>query len=193
MFERQTRGGSVSTKGALLGTFRLIHGDAPDKREAQEFTRLYRESYSKVYGYVRRRMGGDAATEDVVADAYLLAARSFHQFDPSRAQFSTWVIRIAINCMVSHYRKERPVAPLDELPESVITWEDESDSIDDHELVVRLLGVLDERDRQLILLKYRDNLRNVEIADRLGLNPSTVSTVLSRAVAKMREAYERSR
>ena len=175
-----------------MGRLRLVHGGASASRDKEEFTRLYRESYPKVYGYVRRRMEGDAATEDVVAEAYLLAARSFHLFDPKLAQFSTWVTRIAINCMASHYRKERPVAPLDELPESMVSWEDESDTVDDRELVARLLGVLDERDRQLVLLKFRDGRRNVEIAEELGMNPSTVSTVLSRAVAKMREAYERS-
>ena len=175
-----------------MSTLRLIHGDAPGGRDAQEFTRLYRESYPKVYGYVCRRMGGDPATEDVVAEAYLLAARSFKRFDPARAQFSTWVTRIAINCMVSHYRKEHPVAPLDELSESAVSWTDELDVVDSQELVARLLEVLDDRDRQLVLMKYRDGMRNVEIAEQLGMNSSAVSTVLARAVAKMRETYERS-
>jgi len=174
-----------------MAALRLIRGGASERSDAQEFTRLYRESYPKVYGYICRRMEGDPATEDVVAEAYLLAARSFHQYDPSLAQFSTWVTRIAINCMVSHYRRERPLASLDELPEHVDSWVDESDVIVDRELVNRLMGVLDERDRQLVIMKYREGRRNVEIAQELGMNPSTVSTVLSRAVAKMREAYER--
>lgn len=174
---------------------KLIHGGrrgAPSQRDAQEFTRLYRESYPKVYGYVRRRMEGDAAAEDIVAEAYLFAARSFHRYDPKMAQFSTWVIRIAINCMVSHYRKERPHASLDELPEWSSTQSDESSAIDDRELVNQLLDELDERDRILVLMKYRDGKRNVEIAEELGMNPSTISTALARALAKMREAYERS-
>lgn len=173
-----------------MGTPRSIRGVTSASRDAREFTRLYRESYPKVYGYVRRRMEGDSATEDVVAEAYLLAARSFHQFDPKRALFSTWVTRIAINCMVSHYRRERPLVSLDELHEPSTSWDDESEAADDRELVDRLLGVLDERSKRLILMKYRDGLRNVDIANELGMNPSTVSTALSRAVARMREAYE---
>jgi RNA polymerase sigma factor (sigma-70 family) len=94
--------------------------------------------------------------------------------------------------MVSHYRKERPHASLDELPEWSSTQSDESSAIDDRELVNQLLDELDERDRILVLMKYRDGKRNVEIAEELGMNPSTISTALARALAKMREAYERS-
>ena len=173
-----------------MGTLRVTHGGTPHGRDAETFTRLYRESYPRVYGYVRRRMEGDAAAEDVVAEAYLHAARSFHRFDPAKAQFSTWVTHIAINCMVSHYRRERPWAPLDENRELVAPIEGESDLADDRELVTRLLGTLGERDRQLVLLKYRNGMRNVDIAHELGMNPSTVSTVLARAIAKMRTAYE---
>ena len=173
-----------------MGTLRVTHGGTPHGRDAETFTRLYRESYPRVYGYVRRRMEGDAAAEDVVAEAYLHAARSFHRFDSAKAQFSTWVTHIAINCMVSHYRRERPWAPLDENRELVAPIEGESDLADDRELVTRLLGTLGERDRQLVLLKYRDGMRNVDIAHELGMNSSTVSTVLARAIAKMRTAYE---
>lgn len=145
-----------------------------------------------MYGYVRRRMEGDAAAEDIVAEAYLLAARSFHRYDPKLALFSTWVIRIAINCMASHYRKEHPLASLDDLPEWLSSQIDEQAVVDDRELVNQLLDELDERDRILVLMKYRDGKRNVEIAEELGMNPSTISTALARALAKMREAYERS-
>ena len=173
-----------------MGKLRLKDDAAPEERDAQEFERLYRESYPKVCGYVRRRMGDDAATEDVVAEAYLLAARSFHRFDPQRALFSTWVTRIAINYMVSYYRRERQLVSLEDMHESVVSWEDEFDVADDRELVSRLFSVLDERSQRLVIMKYHDGMRNIDIAQELGMNPSTVSTALSRAVAKMREAYE---
>lgn len=55
-----------------------------------------------MYNYVRVRMGSAYDAEDVVAEAYLKAARSFGSFDPGRAKFSTWVVRIASNCMNDH-------------------------------------------------------------------------------------------
>jgi RNA polymerase sigma factor (sigma-70 family) len=76
------------------------------------------------------------------------------------------------------------------MPESVVSWEDEFDVADDRELVSRLFGVLDERSQRLVIMKYHDGMRNIDIAQELGMNPSTVASALSRAVAKMREAYE---
>ena len=174
-----------------MGAFRVIVNErGSSKDDERAFTQLYLESYSLVYNYVYRRMGGSSAVEDVVSEAFLLAARSFSRFDPSRAKFSTWVTRIALNCMASHYRRERELVSLDELPEVFPTGEDEQAAFDDQDLASRLLAVLDEDERRLVLMKYRDEMRNTEIASELGMNASTVSTVVSRAVAKMRRAAE---
>lgn len=143
-----------------------------------------------MYGFVRGRMSSDADAEDVVAEAYLKAARSFASFDPARARFSTWVVAIAKNCMVSHFRKERPATTLDDVPESVAAVSGGQDAVEDQDLAYRLLSTLDDSERMLVLMKHHDGMRNVDIARELDLNPSTVSTKLAKALAKMREAAE---
>ena len=174
-----------------MGTFKVIAGHkSASENDERAFTQLYMQSYSIVYNYVYRRMGGDSAAEDVVSEAFLLAARSFYRFDPSRAKFSTWVIQIAINCMASHYRREREQVSLDDVPESFASYEDTVDDFENQELCDRLLALLDNDERTLVLMKYADGKRNVDIAAELGMNASTVSTVLSRALAKMRAAAE---
>ena len=144
-----------------------------------------------VYNYVRYRMNGDDAAEDVVAEAYLRAARSFDKFDPERAKFSTWVITIARNCMVSHFRRARPSAALDDVPELFAAVDGGQGAVDDRDLVLRLLSVLDNEERDLILLKYHEGLRNVDIARELDMNSSTVATILARAIGKMRAYAEK--
>lgn len=158
----------------------------------QEFERLYLQSYSMVYGYVRVRMASDAEAEDVVAEAYLKAARAFATFDPARSKFGTWVVAIAKNCMISYFRKQRPNAALDDVPESLVAVPAEQAHVDDILLVKQLLACLADDERELIALKYRDGMRNVDIAAELGMNASTVSTKVSSALAKMRAAMERS-
>ena len=140
-----------------------------------------------VYNYVLRRMASREATEDIVSEAFLHAARSFDRFDPERAKFSTWVISIARNCIVDYCRRERPTAALEDVPEGTYATEDEvADQSDDQELVINLLRCLDDGERELVFMKYYEGKRNVEIAEALGMNASTVSTKLARAMAKMR-------
>ena len=153
-----------------------------------EFERLYRENYAIVYNWTRARMGNDSEAEDVVADAFLNAAKAFKRFDPSRSKFSTWVITIAKNCMVSRYRKQRTTVAIDDVPEGIFGVEGEQSQVDDKMLARKLLSVLDPEETQIICLKYCEGKRNVEIARELGVNASTISTKISRALQKMRTA-----
>lgn len=157
----------------------------------REFERLYLETYSLVYGYVRARMKGSAEAEDVVAEAYLKAARSFDTFDPERARFSTWMVTIARNCMISHFRKARATVAIEDAPQEAYAVEGEQGTVDDMMLAQKLLACLDDDERAIVLLKYREDMRNVEIAREFDMNESTVSTVLCRALSKMRKVAER--
>lgn len=156
-----------------------------------EFERLYLQSYGFVYGFVRTRMSNDADTEDVVAEAFLKAARSFSSYDPKRAKFSTWVTAIAKNCMISHFRKAKPTIALEDAPDSATAISGGQDAVDDQDLACRLLATLDDLECELVLMKYRDGMRNVDIARELDMNPSTVSTKLANALATMRKTAER--
>ena len=143
-----------------------------------------------MFGYVRSRMASDADAEDVVAEAFLKAARAFDRFDPARSKFSTWVVTIARNCMVSQFRKARPTATLDDVPESFAAVEGEQNAVADRDLALKLLSVLNDDEREIVLLKYREGMRNIDIATELGMNASTVSTKLAKALAKMRKEAE---
>lgn len=162
-----------------------------DARE-REFEQLYRESYAIVYNYVRYRMSDQAAVEDIVAEAFLLAARSFDRFDPTRAKFSTWVTTIAVNCMRSYYRKVKPMVDLADIPDSILSTSGGQDEVDDKELVLQLLDALSPEERELVVMKYRDGKRNVDIADELDMNASTVATKLAKALATMRSFASKS-
>ncbi len=153
------------------------------------FEQYYREAYPLVYNYIFRRVADRTAAEDVTSEAFLRAARFFDRFDAERAKFSTWVISIAHNCIIDYYRHDPATADLEEIPEGV--YADENDFAQqtvDADLASKLLSALDPAERELVAMKYYEGKRNVEIADELGINLSTVSTKLSRAVAKMRAA-----
>jgi RNA polymerase sigma factor (sigma-70 family) len=85
--------------------------------------------------------------------------------------------------------KVSPKAPkvvLEEVPDKVFSQPDAVDDLADRDMVDRLLSVLSEEERNLVVMKYREGYRNVEIAAELDMNPSTVSTRIFNAMAKMR-------
>lgn len=176
------------SKTALID--RKLDRTAVSDDAAREFEGLYRDSYSLMYNYAFRCLLDRVDTEDVVSESYLRAARAFDRYDSSRAKFSTWTVAILRNCIAEYCRDAHPVSPIEDIAGRVPAEDDHADHIGDADLVQRLLAVLDMEERELVTLKYFADMRNTDIAEELGLNPSTVSTKLARALAKMRKAAE---
>jgi len=76
------------------------------------------------------------------------------------------------------------------VPEAILSVQGGYEGVEDRDLVDQLLGVLGEHEREIVLMKYREGKRNVDIAQELGMNASTVSTELARALEKMRVSLE---
>ena len=73
-----------------------------------EIVRIYRETIRPLYGYVSRRVGGNAAlAEDLVQETWLRALDAW----PARGMPDeplAWLIRVAHNTLVSHFRRVKP-------------------------------------------------------------------------------------
>ena len=149
---------------------------------------LYRESFQKVYNYAYYRLLDPALAEDLTSIAFIKAVENFDRYDPSKAKFSTWVTRIAHNAIVDYYRTRKPTSTLDDLGANEPSCVDDYPELDEHaKEVVRLLEYISEEDREIVYLKYNEEKSNVEIAQILDMNPSTVATRLHRALATMRK------
>ncbi|MBR3226474.1 MAG: sigma-70 family RNA polymerase sigma factor [Atopobiaceae bacterium] len=149
---------------------------------------LFNEYYPRIFNYLYYRTLDRALSDDLVGTVMLNVVRKYETFDLERGNLDAWIFRIARNTLFSHFRKSKIEVDLDAVPQMTLSYEDE-DALDDKgEMVRGLLEVLTDDERELVYLKYWEELSNKEIAERLGLNPSTVSTNLWRANNKMRKA-----
>ena len=149
---------------------------------------LLNEYYPRIFNYLYYRTLDRALSDDLVGTVMLNVVRKYETFDPERGNLDAWIFRIARNTLFSYFRKSKIEVDLDAVPQMTLSYEDE-DALDDKgEMVRGLLEVLTDDERELVYLKYWEELSNKEIAERLGLNPSTVSTNLWRANNKMRKA-----
>lgn len=74
----------------------------------QDLIETYRDTVRPLYAYVSRRVGGDASlAEDLVQDTWLRAIGDW----PSKgipAEPLAWLVRVARNTLISHFRRQRP-------------------------------------------------------------------------------------
>ena len=64
--------------------------------------------------------------------------------------------------------------------------EDANQATSDRDHVVRLLSVLTDKERRVVVLRHYFDLSEADVAGELGIAPGTVKSTLSRALAKLR-------
>ncbi len=152
---------------------------------------VYAEQLPGVYNYFRYRVGDSPVAEDLTSITFEKAWRARHRYRRELAGFATWLMAIARNVAVDHYRAERRHAPIEAVADVAggATPEELAERRSDLERLGRLLETLPDRDRELIALKYGAELTNRAIAGQLGLSESNVGTLLHRTVQTLRARW----
>jgi RNA polymerase sigma factor (sigma-70 family) len=136
----------------------------------------------RVYAYVAYRVGDGAEAEDVTSETFERALRYRDSFDSRRGDPASWLIGIARRCIADVATSRLPVSAV---PEAAAPNELETAAIDRLDLA-RALESLDDRQRELVALRYGADLTAKQIGELLDLKTNTVEVALHRALAAMR-------
>jgi RNA polymerase sigma-70 factor (ECF subfamily) len=140
----------------------------------------------RVYGYVAYCIGAGPDAEDITMETFERALRYRDSFDASRGDVSGWLIGIARRCIAAAAHNR--LFPVDELPELGEDGHEESSLL---RIDLRnALETLNERDRELIALRYGADLTARQIAEILDLNTNAVEVALHRVHARVRAELE---
>jgi len=163
-------------------------------REAEDFARAYDDHVWDVYGFFAYRVSSRTDAEDLTQGTFERALRGWSGYDPSRGALRTWLLAIARNLLVDHYRRDRSrsVESLDE--SDLDAWEGSEDrGISDLGIapdLERALARLGERERELIALYFGGGLNGREVAKLTGLTVANVHQILSRSLRRLRAELE---
>ncbi len=133
--------------------------------------------------------------EDVLQDVFLSAYKNLNDFDQD-LKFSSWIYRITHNKVISHFRKvtARPKTTTYEGDSNLLNiLASDEDIVRDIERkytvqeVNEVLEKLDERYREVLVLKFLEEKDYKEISDILEKPMGTVATLISRAKKQFKE------
>jgi RNA polymerase sigma factor (sigma-70 family) len=157
----------------------------------QEVAGLYEEHVWGVYGFFGYRVGSRADAEDLTQLTFERALRAWGRFDPERASPRTWLMSIASNLLIDHYRRDRSARqePIeDHLSQRELVTEDGEVGLSPE--LAAAVEELGERERELIALRFGGELTGPEIAEVTGLSLANVQQILSRSLRKVRSKLE---
>lgn len=158
---------------------------------------LMRRHNQRVYRIARAILRDDSEAEDVMQEAYVRAYRNLRDFE-GRAQFVTWLTRIAVNEALARVRRRHRFESLDDPAEStgdpMTSATSESASPEQEAYGRELAAVLEkavlslsEDYRLVFILRDVEGMNTEETARCLDLTEENVKVRLHRARASLRK------
>ena len=190
----------------------LVRAVASGSEDA--LVQLYDRYSGAVYATSRRLTTDRGLAEDVVQETFLALWNRAEQYDPTMGSLPAWLLTIARNRTIDRLRALGRRPPT--VPVSDVALPDEGDTATLERLIAggsvvgagqpvmgpaallaetelrtslaEALAELPDVERAVLVLAYRDELSQSEIAERLGWPIGTVKTRTRRALLRMRNA-----
>ena len=155
------------------------------------FIAYYQQYKDKIYVYFLYRLNFNREiAEDLTSEVFLKALKSFESFDENRS-FQSWIYTIAHNHLVNYYRTANREV---ELTENTFSVENDSKRVElsyELDLILKEINNMDSSDKEVLLMRFVDQLSNSEIATLLDKEEGAVRTKISRSLEKLRRKLER--
>jgi len=175
------------------------------KGDADAFRELVESYGPKLFRLAWRITGDEQSAEDAVQETFLRAYRSLDRFD-ARAQFGTWLHRIAVNAALDLARKQQRHRSRHEerldgldgpdgnseppLPSPAPGPDRIALGLEVERAVRSALAELSAMERTAFVLRHFEGRSIAEICDQLGLGVSAGKQAIFRAVKKLRRVLE---
>lgn len=157
----------------------------------EAFRRLYHEIHDPVAAYVNRRVGHAADAEDIIADVFRKFLMRLDSYDGARGSVLTWVVSMARNGVIDHYRRSRPATvDSDEMAEVLAgTRPGALQSMIQEENLLRVQALLLKQPpetREMFDLRFGQGLRVREVAAVIGISPDAAKQRFARTLKELR-------
>ena len=166
------------------------------KENPQEFAVLYDKYVEQIYKYVFRRVQDKEQTEDLVSQTFFDALEHLESYEFRGYAFSAWLYKIAHNNVLKWYREKTrggyrvDMEEMSNLKDEKVELKDEVNTLLEKSELMQSLDLLDDEEREIIRLKYFEEVSNIELAHIMGITANNVGVKLYRALRKLKQLIE---
>jgi RNA polymerase sigma-70 factor (ECF subfamily) len=168
--------------------------DKENTNSMRELAGYWVQSQAVISAYITANVFDLHHAEDVVQEVAQIVAEKFASFDRSQS-FVSWALGIARNRILKYYRtRARDRVVLSE--DALVRLGDEMEQVgteneERREALRHCLQEITGRRREVLELRYRQNTKVMDIAERFGMSTSAVSVMLHRVRVALHDCVER--
>lgn len=162
----------------------------------KKFTNIYLLFREDMFWYVRKKVGTTEIAEDLTADLFMkLLDNKNILIERNDSGVKAWLYTVARNMVIDYYRKNarntENGVDLDNEVFEIVSKQDEdylADEIKDEQTgwIIASLHVLTAQEKEIINLRFRDEMKFKEIADLFDKDEGAIKMQLYRALEKIK-------
>lgn len=156
------------------------------RQDPQAFAALYDRYVERIYAYAQRETGELLMAQDVVSATFEKALSHMNRYEWRGTSFGAWLYRIARNEIMMVRRKQRWTVPLLGEWTSPSQVEQEVQARQERDHTAMALDRLRPRDREVLHLRYHEELTHDEIGEVLACSSKNVAVRLHRALKRLK-------
>ncbi|MGI6392482.1 MAG: RNA polymerase sigma factor [Candidatus Izemoplasmatales bacterium] len=159
--------------------------------EVQVFDKIYELTYRKVYFKIIPILRDVSLTEDIMQDTYIKLLSTIQNY--RQKNFIGYLLTIARNLALNELKRRKREITTEEIvyDNSQFDYQTLVESkAENRALIERALSVLDNEERNVVLLHDVENLKHKEIAAIIDKPLGTVTWLYSRAIKKIRSVIK---
>ena len=164
---------------------------AVSSQDTAAFGELIRRHQSQVRNFLRKLCGDIALADDLAQECFLHAWNKLQTYS-GRGSFIGWLLRIAYTTFLQSKRRSKRYAQV--LEDAAFVAAAGSGSytgpVDEVSDLDKLLAVLTDEERAIIVMSYACGLSHREITEATGLPTGTVKSVIFRSKEKIRTSFD---
>lgn len=163
------------------------------QQDQQLFGQFYLHYVGRIFAFAFRQTGNRELAQDITANTFEKALAHLDSYRPQGSSPAAWLYKIALNEIRKNYWKQRLLRPLRETDTSSMDVESAIQAGEQTRLLWDALSKLSNADRQLLMLRFFEQLSSAEVANILGCSLPNTYLRLHRALGRLRVQIERQR
>jgi len=154
---------------------------------------LYKEYYNRIFRYCKINLYREELAQDICQEVFIRAWKALPKFFLKEGgTFQAFLFRIARNLIIDLSRKRKEFS-LENYSEMAVE-EDFEEKLDRKEALEKVkiaMSKLSDKDRQLIILRYFEELSHAEVSKILGIKEGNLRVRTIRLLKKLKNLIKK--